>query len=414
MPRAQRSLASDVRPALSEPSELTLAPPPEAPVRAAGGGRRRSAAGAPTSEEQVQVMRASVRAGATNHPGVYRMLSADGEVVYVGKSKRLRSRLLSYFRCSYPEDKGARILRHAQSIDWEYAPSEFASLLRELRLIKRLRPRLNVAMKTDGHNYAFVKITRGPAPKLSVVRSAGSDDGELYYGPFVGARRVAEALRELNDALGLRDCALDTRIVFSDQPELFPLLARTPGCIRHEIHKCLGPCVGACSAGEYARRVDMARAFFDGTDDGPIASLTAQMHEASARLDFERAAALRDKVHRLQGLREQFGRLRFAVETLSFVYTVAGVEGDDRLYVIRRGCVRAESTVPRTARDRGRLRSLVDQTFSGPKGPPGAVPAHEVDELMLVSTWFRQHPEELAHARPWRESGAVGATRDRG
>lgn len=328
------------------------------------------------------------------------MLSADGEVVYVGKSKRLRSRLLSYFRCTYPEDKGARILRHAHTIDWEYTPSEFAALLRELRLIKVLRPRLNVALKADGHNYAFIKITHGPAPKLVVVRSAGNDDGGLYYGPFVGARRVGEALRELNDALGLRDCARDIPMHFSDQRDLFVLPERTPRCIRYEIHKCLGPCIGACSADEYGRRVQLARAFLDGADDGPMSMLTAQMHEASARLEFERAAALRDKVQRLKGLREQFGRLRFAVETLSFVYEVLGVDGDARMYLIRRGCVRAESVVPRSDADRDRLRTLVEHTFGGPKGPNGAVPAHEVDELMLVSNWFRQHPHEFAHTRP--------------
>ena len=81
------------------------------------------------------------------------MLSSDGEVVYVGKSKRLRTRLLSYFRCAYPEDKGARILREAERIEWEYMPSEFAALLEELRSIKRYRPRFNVAMKRDGRNY---------------------------------------------------------------------------------------------------------------------------------------------------------------------------------------------------------------------------------------------------------------------
>lgn len=363
-------------------------------------GRRSTSRPAPTPEDQVRAMLAAVRAAARNQPGVYRMLSADGEVVYVGKSKRLRSRLLSYFRCSYPEDKGARILRHAQSIDWEYTPSEFAALLRELRLIKVLRPRLNVAMKTDGHNYAFIKITRGPASKLTVVRTAGGDDGELYYGPFVGARRVGEALRELNDVLGLRDCARDIPMHFSDQRDLFVLPERTPGCIRYEIHKCLGPCVGGCSATDYAHRVQLARAFLDGADDGPIAILTAQMQDASARLEFERAAVLRDKVQRLEGLLEQFGRLRFAVETLSFIYTVAGVGGEDRIYLIRRGCVRAESPVPQTAADRGQLRALVGDTFGGPKGPKGAVPAHEVDELMLVSAWFRQHPDEFAHTRP--------------
>jgi excinuclease ABC subunit C len=354
---------------------------------------------APTSEDQVQVMRATVRAGAADRPGVYRMLAADGEVVYVGKSKRIRSRLLSYFRCAYPADKGARILRQAEAIDWEYTPSEFAALLSELRLIKRLRPRLNVALKRDGHNCAFVKITRGAAPKLAVVRSAGSDDGGMYYGPFVGARRVSEALRELNDALGLRDCALDTPMHFSDQITLFALPVRTPGCIRHEIHKCLGPCIGGCSEAQYADRIDLARAFFDGADDGPIAMLTAQMRTASARLEFERAASLRDKVDRLVGLREQFGRLRFAVETLSFLYPVPGKDGDDRVYLIRRGCVRAESAAPRTAIDRQQLRALVKQTFGPGEPTRGAVPAHEVDELMLVSGWFRLHPGELARAR---------------
>ena len=104
---------------------------------------------APTPDDIVARMRGVVRDGAEDRPGIYRMLSADGEVVYVGKSKRVRTRLLSYFRCAYPEDKGARILREATSIDWEYTPSEFAALLRELRLIKTFRPRLNVAMKRD-------------------------------------------------------------------------------------------------------------------------------------------------------------------------------------------------------------------------------------------------------------------------
>ena len=90
------------------------------------------------------------------------MLSSDGEIVYVGKSKRLRSRLLSYFRCAFPEDKGARIVREATRIEWEYMPSEFAALLEELRLIKRFRPRLNVAMKRDARHFAFIKLTRGP------------------------------------------------------------------------------------------------------------------------------------------------------------------------------------------------------------------------------------------------------------
>jgi excinuclease ABC subunit C len=207
----------------------------------------RSSKRPPTSDAELARMRGVVREGAQDRPGVYRMLSADGEVVYVGKSKRVRSRLLSYFRCAYPEDKGARILREATTIDWEYTPSEFAALLTELRAIKRLRPRFNVAMKRDARHYAFIKLSRGAAPKLLVVRGAGSEDGGIYYGPFVGAQRIGDSVRELSDALGLRDCALDQKMYFADQEDLFGAPVRTPGCIRHEVRKCLGPCVAACT-----------------------------------------------------------------------------------------------------------------------------------------------------------------------
>jgi excinuclease ABC subunit C len=354
--------------------------------------------------ESLARMRAFVREQATDRPGVYRMISAGGEILYVGKSKQLRSRLLSYFRAEYPADKGARILYEADTIDWEHTPSEFAALLVELRLIKRFRPRFNVAMKRDARHYAFIKITRPPAPKLVVVRgtgASGSDDG-VYYGPFLGAQRLTDAVRELSDALGLRDCALDTPMHPSDQVELFdapPLPPRTPGCIRYEVQKCLGPCVGGCSLAQYAQRIALATAFLEGTDDGPVTALRREMDDASARLAFERAASLRDKAQRLVDLREQFGRLRFAVETLSFVYTVPGYDGDTRAYVIRRGCVRAESPVPRTPTERRQWRDTIESILTPCDRPPPAVPAHEVDELMLLSSWFRRFPKELKRTK---------------
>ena len=350
----------------------------------------------PTSDAQLAVMRGEVRADATDRPGVYRMLAEDGEVLYVGKSKRVRTRLLSYFRCAYPEDKGARILREAHRIEWEYTPSEFAALLHELRLIKRYRPRFNVAMKRDARHYAFIKLTRGAAPKLLVVRGAGSEDGGMYYGPFVGAQRVGEAVRELSDALGLRDCPLDRKMYFSDQRELFQIAPRTPGCIRMEIRKCLGPCVGACSVAEYDERVVLARAFLDGADDGPMDLLRGQMEACAERLEFERAGAYRDKLRRLEALREQFARLRFAVETLSFAYTVPGHDGDDHVYLVRRGRVRHEQPVPRTPVERALLDRRAAELFEPGEREGGSVPAHEVDELLLLSSWFRRFPDELA------------------
>ena len=334
----------------------------------------------PTSAEQIAVMRSHVRDNALDRPGVYRMISSDGEIVYVGKSKRLRSRLLSYFRCAFPEEKGARILRDAEVIEWEYVPNEFGALLAELRLIKQFRPRFNVAMKRDGRNYCFIKITKGPAPKL-----------------VVGAMGVSEAVRELNDVLGLRDCSTDQRMNFSDQPELFDAFPRTPGCIRFEVRKCLGPCVGGCTTKEYDHRLALARRFLDGTDDGPLEQLRREMEQASERLEYERAAILRDKLKRLEALRGQFARLRFAVETLSFVYTVPGHDGEDRVYLIRRGRVRAELSRPATPADATRLLALIDEVFTPAEHLTGQIPTHEIDELLLLSSWFRRFPGELEH-----------------
>ena len=360
--------------------------------------------GARTDEARILEMLAEVKERAENRPAVYRMVAADGEVVYVGKSKQLRSRLLSYFRGSFPDDKGARILRDAHTIDWEYVPSEFAALLTELRLIKRFRPRRNVAMKSDARNLCFIKLTGGVAPRLTVVRGPGRDDAALYYGPFLGAVQVGESLRELSDVLGLRDCTHDRKMRFSDQRELFQLGPRTPGCLRHEVKKCLGPCIAACSSTEYMDRVGMARTFLDGTDDGPVEMLRQVMTTSSERLEFERAAAYRDKLHRLEALREQFGRLRFAVESLSFLYTVPGTDGKDRVYVIRRGRVRAEVDAPGTVEERATMDGLLREIFSNAvEGMQ--VPSHEIDELLLLSSWFRRFPAELDRTQPVQRVG---------
>ncbi len=350
--------------------------------------------------ERLQVLRAHVRGSAADRPGVYRMVTETGEVAYVGKSKRLRSRLLSYFRASYPEDKAARIVREAQTIEWDYLPSEFAALREELRLIKALRPRLNVAQKRDARNLAFVRITPGRAPRLTVVRGPGAGErGGTYYGPFNGAGHLREALRELSMALGLRDCTLDHRMRFSDQADFFEVPRRTPGCLRFEIGTCLGPCVGAPTARAYNTQLREARDFLEGATEGPVVRLDRAMQEASSAWQFERAATLRDKKARLESLQDRFSRLRFAVESLSFVYLVPGHEGDDRVYLVRRGVVREEHVAPQTTNAWDALASAIEGVFSR-SALPAAVPAHEVDELSLLTSWFSTRPEELQATVP--------------
>ena len=342
-------------------------------------------------------LRALVSAGAEQRPAVYRMIAADGEIVYVGKSKSLRARLLSYFRGSWPADKGMRILAAADTIEWTYVPSEFAALREELTLIKRWRPRSNVAGKRDARHYAFIRLTAGRAPRLQVVRGAGDGRG-MFYGPFVGAVRLADAVRELADALGLRDCTLDRRMQFDDQRELWSHDARTPGCIRYEIKRCLGPCIAACSSVAYDERVVLARAFLDGRDDGPLDALRAQMASASDALEFERAASYRDKLARLEGLRASFARLRFAVETLTFAYPLAGHYGDDRIYLVRRGRVVGDLPAEGRLDDLEALTALAATIEEHPGARGSAIPPHEIDELLLLSSWFRAHPSVLARA----------------
>jgi excinuclease ABC subunit C len=182
---------------------------------------------------------------------------------------------------------------------------------------------------------------------------------------------------------------------FADQPELFTAFPRTPGCIRFEVRKCLGPCVGGCTVQEYDYRLALARAFLDGVDDGPLEFLRREMEASSERLEYERAAVQRDKLKRLEALRGQFSRLRFAVETLSFAYSVPGYDGDDRIYLVRRGRVRAESVMPKSPADAATLAGLIDEVFTPTERETTQIPTHEIDELLLLSSWFRRFPAEL-------------------
>ncbi len=361
--------------------------------------RRRKGKRRPVTD--LDALRELVKAGTQDRPGTYRFVGGEGEVLYVGKSKQLRTRLLSYFRAEWPHDKGARILWRAARIEWEYQPSEFAALLRELRLIKQLRPRYNWMMKRDTRHYCFVKLTAGRAPKLSVTRDAAGDERGIYYGPYLSAGRVGESLRELSDVLGLRDCASDVPMHFRDQAEL-PVIAtpRTPGCIRHEIGKCLGPCVGAVTESAYTAQLAVARAFLDGTSDEPLRALTERMEAHSEALEFERAAQVLDRLQRLEQLRAQFERLRFAVETLTFAYPVTGHGPETRIYLIKRGTVRADLKAPVTRRERLEFTEWGRRVFHGAERATRVVPTHEIDELLLLSSWFQRNPGEFALTVP--------------
>jgi excinuclease ABC subunit C len=178
---------------------------------------------------------------AENRPAIYRMTDAMGRVIYVGKAKRLRTRLLTYFRAEYPEDKAARILYAAGTITWDYVPSEFAAYLGELRQIRKYRPHFNYRGNVTRRS-VLIKISNDPAPRVYAGATVARDDARCY-GPFRSMARTLDAVRTLNDLLGLRDCTTEMPAVFAGQGDLFdrPLQA---GCMRHEFGFCSGPCAG--------------------------------------------------------------------------------------------------------------------------------------------------------------------------
>jgi excinuclease UvrABC nuclease subunit len=322
-----------------------------------------------------------------NRPGVYRMLDATGRVVYVGKAKKLRTRLMSYFRAPYPEDKSARILHATKDIEWQYVPSEFAAYLTELRHIQRYRPVFNIHLNRV-RRATFIKVLDGPAPKV-------------YHG---GA---AEALKTLNDLVGLRDCAASMPIVFAEQGDLFAP-TRQAACMRHEFGFCTGPCAGFVTETEYLRRIDTVCAFLEGRTIQPIDQVVDAMSAASAAQTFEQAARWREKFEQLEWLLAAIARARSAVDLLSFVYRDPGMFGDDRAYLIRGGVVKATFPFPTTPIEEEAFAAVVSEEL-GQTQPATTIPRKSVDEIMLVMSWFRRHPYALRRTTPLSEWMPPGA-----
>ena len=300
-------------------------------------------------------LREHIRAQAENRPGVYRMYGSGDELLYVGKSVQLRTRLLSYFRASKGE-KAWELISQAGQVSWEYVPNEFVALIHEIKLIQKWQPRFNVQHKRK-RIYAFVKVTCEQAPRVLPVTRV-TEDGATYYGPFPRVGALARTVRELAHVLRLRDCPSTTPVFFDDQLEIFPR-GRMPRCIRADLDTCLAPCCGRPTAAEYGQAVDVARRLLEGRAERPLRELEQQMGAAAARQDFEYAALLRDRLERLRHFRDELVAFRGRVEDLTFTYRVPGFRGDDRIYLLNRGQIRKDPPYPQGPRPRARPRHLV-------------------------------------------------------
>ncbi len=219
-------------------------------------------------------------------PGVYRMLDAQGAVLYVGKARNLKARVSNYARPGTHSPRIERMIRDTASMMFLTTRTETEALLLEQNLIKQLKPRYNVLLRDD-KSFPNILVSREHAfPQIKKHRGRKAEKGS-YYGPFASAGAVNRTLNQLQKVFLLRNC---TDATFE---------SRTRPCLLYQIKRCSAPCVGHISERDYAGLVSDAERFLQGKSTSVQTTLAAQMAQASEAMEFERAAALRDRIRAL-------------------------------------------------------------------------------------------------------------------
>lgn len=227
-------------------------------------------------------------------PGVYRMLNAASEVLYVGKARNLKARVSNYARPSGHSARIARMIHETASMMFLTTRTELEALLLEQNLIKQLKPRYNVLLRDD-KSFPNILISREhPFPQIKKHRGAKKEQGR-YFGPFASAGAVNRTLNQLQKVFLLRNCS----------DSMFA--SRTRPCLQHQIKRCAAPCVGRVDEAAYAALVEDAERFLDGKSTAVQANLAREMAEASEAMEFERAAALRDRIKALTQVQQSQG-----------------------------------------------------------------------------------------------------------
>jgi excinuclease ABC subunit C len=229
-----------------------------------------------------------------NAPGVYRMMNAAGDVLYVGKARSLKKRVTNYAQGRFHTDRIGRMVRETSTMEFVVTRTETEALLLEANLIKRLRPRFNVLMRDD-KSFPYIMLTTDhPSPGIFKHRGARSRKGD-YFGPFASAQAVGRTINSLQRAFLLRTC---TDSVFE---------SRTRPCLLYQIKRCSGPCTGEIGPEDYAALVDEAQDFLCGRSQKVKGELSGAMQDASENLDFERAAIYRDRLAALSHVQSHQG-----------------------------------------------------------------------------------------------------------
>jgi excinuclease ABC subunit C len=248
------------------------------------GGRGRLARGAGVIREKVKTL--------PNSPGVYRMMNAKGDVLYVGKARDLKKRVTAYTQPYRQANRIQRMISETAAMEFVTTHTEVEALLLEANLIKRYMPRYNVLLRDD-KSFPYILITADhPAPQLAKHRGARNRPGE-YFGPFASAGAVNRTIVALQRAFLLRPCS----------DSIFA--SRTRPCLQFQIKRCSAPCVGRINEADYQGLVSEAQAFLTGKSDAVKLRLSTEMQQASDALEFEKAARLRDRIQALAAIQSR-------------------------------------------------------------------------------------------------------------
>ena len=309
-------------------------------------------------------------------PGVYRMYGAGQELLYVGKARSLRDRVATYFVARNVDPKVQALVSQISAIEVTVTNSETEALLLEYNLIKAHKPRFNIVLRDD-KSFPYIHLyVEHEYPRLEFYRGSRSAPGR-YFGPFPNAGAVRDTLNQLQKLFRIRNCR-DSFFANRSRP-----------CLQHQIGRCSAPCVGLITREAYAQDIAAAVKVLEGRSDEVNAELQARMEEAGARLEFERAAAIRDQLAALKRIQAQQVVMAEGARDAD-VFAIAGDAGEYAVSVmlVRGGRnLGTSSYFPRTvlAEPHEALTSFVMQYYANADAPAEVLLGSRLEEVPALA-----------------------------